>query len=277
MRSSFALLIAILPGLGLVACGGGGSSTDVGPTAEQEVKAAAVRAAENEDARSFCREELSEGYVAKVYGGDVKKCASSAGTVPEHPSKARATAAKVKPDGQHATVTVTLTGGDLDGTEGGVMMVKERGAWKVDDYDDAFVRSAFLASIRAVDEGAVSTPAMKACFSRQIEAMPAAAIRHLTFASDAGDIKSQNKGLLKMAKKCPEAALAEYGAKTLTDELDIKPGVHKHGYVKCLYKEIKFLLELTGITTELLVEHPNFAAVGALEGIVVGAKENCGG
>jgi hypothetical protein len=41
-------------------------------------------------------------------------------------------------------------------------MVREGGAWKVDDYDDAFVRSAFLSSIRTVDEGAVSTPGMKA-------------------------------------------------------------------------------------------------------------------
>ena len=80
-----------------------------------------------------------------------------------------------------------------------------------------------------------------------------------------------------MAGKCPESALAEYGARTLTDELDIKPGVHKPGYVKCLYKEINFLLEVTGITTELLVQHPNFAAVAALEGIVEGAKKNCGG
>lgn len=47
--------------------------------------------------------------------------------------------------------------------------------------------------------------------------------------------------------------------------------------MKCLHKEIHFLLEVTGLTTELLVEHPNFAAVAALEGIVEGAKKNCGG
>lgn len=276
MRSSLALLLAILAGLGLAACGGGGSSTDEGPTVEEEVKLAAVRAVENDDAPSFCRREVSKGYLREIYGGDVERCAESDGTVPEHPAQAKAGVAKVGPDG-HATVTVSLTGGDLDGTSGGVAMVKEGGVWKLDEYDDAFVRSAFLASIRSVDEGAVSTPGMKACFTRQIKQMPAAAVRHLTYASEEGDTKSQNKTLLKMAEKCPESALAEYGAKTLTDELDVKPGDHKPGYVKCLYKEIKFLLELTGITTELLVEHPNSAAVAALEGVVVGAKENCGG
>jgi hypothetical protein len=277
VRSSLALLVAILAALGLAACGGGGSSTDDGPTAEEEVKVAAVRAVENQDAASFCRKEASESYLERIYAGDAKKCASSEGTVPKHPSKAKASAAKVQPGQRNATVTVSLTGGDLDGTSGAIEMVKEGGAWKVDDYDDAFVRSAFLASIKTVDEGAVSTPGMKACFTKQIKGMPGATIRHLTYASDAGDVETQNKGLLKMAEKCPESALAEYGARTLTDELDVKPGVHKPGYVKCLRKELEFLLEVTGITTELLAEHPGFAAVAALEGIVEGAKKNCGG
>ena len=71
--------------------------------------------------------------------------------------------------------------------------------------------------------------------------------------------------------------VAEYGARTLTDELDVKNGDHKPGYVKCLRDKLEFLLEITGITTELLVEHPNFAAVAALEGIVEESKKACGG
>jgi hypothetical protein len=277
VRSSIALLVTILAGLGLVACGDGGSSSDEGPTPQQEAKAAAVRAVENGDAGSFCRTQVSKAYLQQVYGGDLKECAGSEGTVPKQTGEATAQAAKVRPDQRHATVTVSLSGGDLDGTTGAVEMVKEGGAWKIDEYGDDFARSAFLASIRTVDEGAISTPGMKKCFSRQVKALPAATVRHLTYAADAGDVTEQNKGLLKMAEKCPESALAEYGAKTLTDELDIKPGQHKPGYVQCLYKEIDFLLEVTGITTELLVPHPNFAAVAALEGIVEGAKKSCGG
>lgn len=277
MRSSIALLAAILAALGLGACGGRGSSTDDGPTAEEEVKAAAMRAVENPDAAAFCRREVSKGYLAKIYDGDVGECADSDGSVPTRPSKATASGARVQPDQRHATVTVSLKGGDLDGTSGGMEMVKEGGAWKVDEFDDRFVRSAFLASIVAVDEGAISTPGMKKCFSRQVKAMPAAAVRELTYASNADDVKGQNEQLLKMAEKCPESALAEYGARALTDELDVAKGDHKPGYVKCLRKEIEFFLELTGITTELLADKPSFAAVAALEGIVEGAKENCGG
>lgn len=277
MRSSLALLAAIFAALGLGACGGGGSSTDAGPSAEEEVKAAAVRAVENPDADSFCRREVSKGYLAEIYEGDVAKCADSDGSVPTRPSTAKATGVKVRADQRHAIVTVSLTGGDLDGTSGGVAMVKEGGAWKVDEFDDRFVRSAFLASIETVDEGAISTPGMKKCFSRQVKAMPAAAVRELTYASNTEDVKGQNRQLLKMAEKCPDSALAEYGARALTDELDVAKGEHKPGYVKCLRKEIEFFLELTDITTELLADKPSFAAVAALEGIVEGAKENCGG
>jgi hypothetical protein len=117
---------------------------------------------------------------------------------------------------------------------------------------------------------------MKACFTRQVKTMPIAQVRELTYTSDADEKKKGEKLLLGMAEKCPDSALAEYGATTLTEGVGEK-GNHRPGYVKCLYKEFKFFLEITGITTELLAEHPSFAAVAALEGIAEGAKKNCGG
>jgi hypothetical protein len=117
---------------------------------------------------------------------------------------------------------------------------------------------------------------MKACFSRQVRALPVARIRHLTYASSADEEEEVEGALLKMAEKCPESALAEYAAGEFTDGL-VNKGNHKPGYVKCIHKELKFFLELTGITSELLVDEPNFAALAAMEGIAEGAKENCGG
>src|SRR6185312_8584384 len=272
MRSSLAVITALLAAMFLGACGGGAE----GPTPEEEAKVAAVRAVENGDAGSFCRQQASKAYLQRIYEGDVARCVKSEGSVPEETSTAKATKAVVKGDEVHAVVTVVLKGGSYDGATGGVEMVKEREAWKVDDYDDDFIRSAFLAAIQTLDEGAISTPGMKACFTRQVKAMPVGKVRELTYASDADDEKKVNKTLLGMAEKCPESALAEYGATTLTEGVH-ESDEHKAGYVPCLRKEIKFLLEVTGITTELLKEHPGFAAVAALEGIVEGAKKNCGG
>jgi hypothetical protein len=273
MRSSLAVCGALLAALFLGACGGGG---DDGPTPEQEARVAAVKAVENGDADTFCRRQVSKGYLLRIYHGDVAACADAEGSVPEEQSAVKATKVVVKPDETHAVVTVVLKGGSYDGATGGVEMVKEKEAWKLDDYDDEFVRSAFLAAIETIDEGAISTPGMKACFTRQVKAMPAAQVRELTYTSAADEEKKGKKMLLAMAEKCPESALAEYGATVLTEGLNEK-GNHKPGYVKCLHCEIKAFLELTGITTELLAEHPNFAAVAALEGIAAGAKQNCGG
>jgi hypothetical protein len=247
-----------------------------GPTVLGEAEAAAERAVENTDAGSFCRGQVSKGYLGRVYGGDLKKCIGSEGSVPLKIGRATATDAVVEPDERHAEVTVSVAGGSLDGSAGGVEMVKEGKAWRLDDFGDDFLRSAFLASIKVADEGALSTPGMKACFTRQVKTLPAATVRHLTYLSHAGEAEAEDAVLTKLAAKCPESALAEYGARTLTDEVG-KGGNHKPGYEKCLYGEIKAQLELTGITLELFGEHPDPIAVAALEGIVEGSKRNCGG
>ena len=272
MRSSLALCAGLLAAFVLGACGGGG---DDGPTPEAEVKRAAVRAIENDDPGTLCHRQLSKAYLTRVYEGDLDKCIEAVESSAEEPGKAKATKALVRPDETHAVVTVEITGGSLDGSAGRLEMVKE-GTWKVDDYADDFVRSTFLAAIRTNDEGLVSTPEMKACFTRQVSRLPADKIRRLTYASNADEEKEVRQALLRLAENCPESALAEYGARTFTEGL-VNHGNHKPGYVKCLRKEFKFLLEITGITSELLVEHPNFAAVSALEGIAEGAKKNCGG
>lgn len=49
-----------------------------------------------------------------------------------------------------------ISGSDLDGSTGHLEMVEEEDGWMLDDYGDDHLRSAFLASIRTVDEGAVS-------------------------------------------------------------------------------------------------------------------------
>jgi hypothetical protein len=284
-RSLIVIWVSILVALGLAACGGGGASTgsggtdsaeatDASPPAAHEAEAAAVRAVEDGDAASFCRGEASAGYIRRIYGGDVGRCVSSKGSVPERPGKASARAAVLDPDEEHATVTVALSGGTLDGTAGKIEMVREGDGWKLDDYDDAFIRSAFLASIHTADEGALSTPEIKACFSHQVKGLPAATIRQITDHSDAGEKGAMDRDLVKIAENCPESALAEYGARTLTEGVE-EGGKHGKGYVACLHREIKFGLEVSGITTDLLLAHPSEAAVGALEGIVEGAKGSC--
>jgi hypothetical protein len=267
VRSSLAACFVALGALALGACG------DSGPSTEEEVREAVVKAVESEDAKAFCRTMVTDHYLQLVYGGGVDKCIASDDAVPDDAGKAKVTAIRVdQKDEKKAEAAVAVSGGELDGTAGHLEMVEEEDGWKVDDVGDDYVRSTFLAAIENVDEGAVSTPTMKACFSRQVKTLDAATIRELTFFSYRGEKKEVTDALLPLAEKCPNA-LADYGAREFTKGLIAKG--KSPAYVHCLRDEIRFFLELTDIVPALLQPNPDFASMAALEGIVEGAKKNC--
>jgi hypothetical protein len=234
----------------------------------------AVKAIEAKDPEAFCRTMVSAHYLEQVYGGDVAECLDSDETVADDPGQARATAVVVDPEDEtRAEVKLAVRGGELDGSAGHLEMVEEGERWKLDDVADDYLRSALLAEIATVDEGAAAIPPMKACFTRQVKAMDAKALRQLTFKNDSGDKSEVSAELLQLAEHCP-LALAEYGAWEITRGL-VESGKRSPAFIDCIREEVTGLLLLTDITPELLKEHPGFAPVAALEGIVVGAKRNC--
>lgn len=268
MRSALGICCAALAALALASCG------DSGPSTEEEVREAALKAVESRDAKAFCRTLVSPHYIDLVYKGDVGKCLDSDETVLDNPGQARATAVVVDPrDETRAEVKVTMRGGELDGTAGHLEMVEREDGWKLDDVADDYLRSAFLAEIATVDEGVVAIPSMKACFKRQVKTLGAGELRDLTFTNNSGDEAETNAKLLKLAEHCPKG-LAEYGAWEITEGLE-ESGKRSPAFVECIREEVTGFLLLTDITSDLLKEHPSFASVAAFEGIVVGAKKNC--
>jgi hypothetical protein len=268
VRSVLGICCAALAAAALASCG------DSGPSTEDEVREAAVQAVESKDPKAYCRTLVSAHYIDLVYDGDVKECLDSDESVADDPGQARVATVVVDPEDEtRAEVKLTMRGGELDGTGGHLEMVEEKDGWRLDDVGDDYLRSAFLAEIETVDEGVVAIPSMKACFRHQVKTLDAGAIRDLTFTSDSGDKAASNEKLLKLAEHCPKA-LAEYGAWEITTGLEAS-GKRSPAFVKCIREEVTGFLLLTEITPELLAEHPNFAAVAAFEGIVVGAKRNC--
>lgn len=268
MRSALAICCAVLAAAALASCG------DSGPSTEEEVRAAAVKAIETENEKVFCRTLISAHYLEVVYRGDVQECLASGESIADDPGRARV--AKVVVDQQNETraeVEMTIEGGELDGTAGRVEMVEEEDGWKLDDLGDDYLRSALIAEIQTVDEGVAAIPSMKACFSKQVQRMDAAKVRELTFINNSGHDAEVNAELLALAERCPKG-MAEYGAWEVTKGLE-ESGKRSPAFVDCLREEITGLLLLTDITPDLLKEHPGFAAVAAFEGIVVGAKKNC--
>ncbi|HYC81129.1 MAG TPA: hypothetical protein VEB65_05045 [Solirubrobacterales bacterium] len=266
MRSVLGICCAALAAL--ASCGGSGPST------EEEVRAAAVEAIETENEKLFCRTLVSAHYLEVVYRGEVGECLESGESVADDPGEARVTRVVLDPrDETRAEVELTMRGGELDGAAGHVGMVEEEDRWKLDDFGDDYLRSALIAEIRTVDSGVAAIPQMKACYAKQVRKMDAAEVRQLTLVNNGGHEAEVRAKLLKLAENCP-AALAEYTAWEITKGL-AESGKRSPAFVRCIREEATGLLLLTDITPQLLKEHPGFAAVGALEGIVVGAKRNC--
>ena len=268
MRSLLGICCAALAAAALASCG------DSGPSTEDEVRAAAVKAIETTDTGVYCRNLVSPHYLDLVYEGKLRECLDSDESILDDPGQAKAAVVVIDPqDETRAEVKLSMQGGELDGAAGHLEMVEEDERWKLDDVGDDFLRSSFLAEIETVDEGVVALPTMKACFSKQVKKLDADAIRDLVFANNSGDRAETNAKLLKLAEKCP-LALAEYGAWEITKGL-AKSGKRSPAFVKCIRDEVTGLLLLTKITPELLVEHPDPIIVSAFEGIVSGAKQNC--
>ncbi len=268
MRSALGICCLVLAtALGIASCG------DSGPSTEEEVQEAVVKAIESKDPKAFCRTLVSDHYLEMVYG-DVQACLDSNESAADDPGQVQATAVALDPkDETRAEVKLTIQGGDHDGAAGHVEMAEEEDGWKLDDFGDDYLRSTFIAEIATVDEGVVAIPSMKVCFRRQVKTLDTATLRDLTFTNSRGDVGKTNEKLLKLAEHCPKG-LAEYGAWEITQGLE-ESGKRSPAFVKCIREEVTAFLLLTEITPELLKEHPGFAAVAAFEGIVVGAKKNC--
>ena len=173
MRSALGICCVVLAAAALAACG------DSGPSTEEEVREAAVKAIESRDPKAFCRTLVSAHYIDLVYAGDVQECIDSDESVLDDPGEARASAVVVDPkDETHAEVELTMRGGELDDTAGHVEMVEGEDGWKLDDVADDYLRSTFLAEIETVNQGVVAIPSMKVCFKRQVRTLDAAKLRN---------------------------------------------------------------------------------------------------
>ncbi len=267
MPRSILLSVLAVAALALAACGSSG------PSAEDEAGDAAVKALESKDTKVFCRQLVSDGLIDEVFLGKVSTCEKSS-AVEDH---ARATVSKVTLSGadeSRAEVAVAIKGGQLGGSSGHLELVREGGDWLVDRFGDDYLRSMFLTAIEKVDEGALATPAMKACVGGQAEELSNRRIREVTHDAIVGG-EALIQALLPMAENCPEA-LAEYGAKEISDAL-FESGKRSPAFIRCIRRELETGFLLTGIAPDLIGENPDSSAVLGLEVLAANAKKSCKG
>lgn len=142
------------------------------------------------DPAVLCGETLSGGLVTRVYGTG-ERCraveAQSAGTR-RPPAAVEVTAVGV--DGDRATATVAVRGGDQDGVRGPVTMTREDGGWRLDDLSTAFLRSSFDAGL---DSGGQLEGALVACLGKKVVALDDATLRTLAYGAMGGRPEAQER------------------------------------------------------------------------------------
>ncbi len=265
-RSLFAAGLIAIAAVAISACGSSGPST------EDEVRDAAVHVIASEDTREFCRRLVSDSYIEEVFGDGGRAACERSTMVGENPGTPTVSAVTVEGDESRAVVAVAISGGQLGGSAGHLEMVRKGERWLLDSNSDDFLRSSFEVALRKVDEGALATAAMKTCMGEQVAELSDDRLRQISHDAST-DSEAMVADLLPLAENCP-AALAEYGAKALTDGL-FESGERSRAYIRCVRDELESSLLLTDIAPELIGENPAVGAVFALEGLAAAAKKSC--
>ena len=266
-----------LPLLGLAllvsfaACGGSD------PTPEDEVTDVArqiIEAKEPEQVETVCRELVTPGFLDEVYGGKVEACIEQ--PVSDEVSsdlEGEMTVDSVEVDGENAAVEVLTEGGPLDGSGGTWTMTEAGGEWKLDRFEDDYVRSGFTASVGAVDDGVMSYEPMRKCMSGQIEKLPSKQLRSMTFQILSGEKDKAMKSVLTVAERCPKP-MAEFVADELATRVVGAEG-GSPAQVRCARRNLVPLLQLTGLSSMALNSGSDAITGAALAGLIRGALEDC--
>ena len=164
-----AALVAIATALALGAgCGGGDGDSGGGGDDADEIAAVVEKALTTVDPDVKCVDVVTKGFVTKVYG-DLASCKEA--EAPDDDDNAKPTGARtsrvdVDGDGDAARATVTVQGGDTDGSTGTLEFEKEDGAWKVSALGVDFLRSQLeksLASSDGDEDSPFADPAVRSC------------------------------------------------------------------------------------------------------------------
>jgi hypothetical protein len=151
---------ALLSGGAMLAgCGGG-------PDDQKLIEDLLVQGYTTDEPAEECDGALSGGLLKKTYGS-----AARCRTVEKDPEENKPTGVQVSDvtvDGDRATASVALEGGDQDGARGPMQLVRQGDDWRIDAFSPELLRSTFEASIKTDRD---LPEAVKGCFADDIRSM----------------------------------------------------------------------------------------------------------
>jgi hypothetical protein len=168
-RMTTVLLTSAATALGAAGCGDDEGSGGGGEDAK-EIAAVVNTALTTKDPSVKCVDVVTKGFVRKVYG-DLTTCkAAEKADDDDNDKPTGSSTSAVKIDGETATATVSVEGGDTDGSTGTLDFEKEDGTWKVSGLGADFLRSQLETSLAHEDDpgSAFATPAARECVIRDL-------------------------------------------------------------------------------------------------------------
>ena len=184
-------LAALLLAATLGGCGGGGGAGD--PSAD--ITRALQAGLTSSDASVLCEHALSSGLVTRVYGGRDRCLQVERAAAASRGAAGSAQVSQIKADGDRATAYVVLRGGDQDGARGALSVVRQDGAWRLDDLSTAFLRSEFNAGLGSGERLQAN---LIDCVGKRVVALSDPALRALAFGAMGGrpEAQTQLRGLV---------------------------------------------------------------------------------
>jgi hypothetical protein len=186
----------LLVGVLLASCGSddeGGGGDD-----SKQITDVLTTALTSKDPAVVCEGSLTPSFMQRTYG-DAARCRTV--ETKDLKTSERATSVDVsgvKADGERATATVALKGGDQDGSKGEITLAKVEDDWRVDDLSTALLRSQFAAGVRndrEIDSG------VKSCLADEVKAMDEAEFRDLAYGS-IGERKETEQKFTELFTTC---------------------------------------------------------------------------
>jgi hypothetical protein len=174
---------ACIAALALGGCGGGNDAA-----APAQITKALQAGLTSNDAVVLCEQALSTGLVTRVYGGKDRCLQIERRAAASRAAAGSAQVSRIAVDGDHGTAYVVLRGGDQDGARGALSVVRQDGAWRLDDLSTAFLRSEFTAGLGS---GAELQANLTDCVGKRVVALSDAALRTLAFGAMGGRPQAQ--------------------------------------------------------------------------------------
>jgi hypothetical protein len=171
-RRALPLAVAVI--FAVPGCGGDDSSSDEDDV--REVVRLSITTSEDEP---DCRERLSDGFIAQTYGSR-ERCVRVQGedkTVPADDVEF----ASVEIDGDTATADIAIQGGDADGAEGAIELVREGGDWRIDEISVPLLRSLVETRLRARETGEDLPPAALGCVQEDFRSLEDSEFRRIAY------------------------------------------------------------------------------------------------